>query len=178
MNFAYKIIFQDEITVRKDTERNDELINMKKAWETHEAGRSQKALKSRQKFLDSLQPKLEETAGQDSTGKSADGRPNDDNSIGSATTHTTGTGDQHQTVVQPSAPSKTTSSTAPKKSASSTGNKKGSNKDDSSKQVDHSTTPQDLHPPVPVIDEPLLYEPPETKPKIALPPLDVKSFMK
>ena len=33
---------------------------MKKAWETQEAGRAQKALQSREKFLESLQPKADE----------------------------------------------------------------------------------------------------------------------
>ena len=34
-------------------------MNMKKAWETQEAGRAQKALQSRQKFLESLQAKAD-----------------------------------------------------------------------------------------------------------------------
>lgn len=53
---------------KNDTERNEELINMKKAWETLVAGRTRKAMKTRQKFLESLQPKPEEPTA-DGSGK-------------------------------------------------------------------------------------------------------------
>ena len=41
--------------MKKDNERNEELMNLKKAWETVEAGRAQKAAETRQKFLDAFQ---------------------------------------------------------------------------------------------------------------------------
>ncbi len=38
--------------MKKDTEKEDLLKSMVQAWETQEPGRSKKAIKSRQKFLD------------------------------------------------------------------------------------------------------------------------------
>lgn len=40
--------------MKKDNERQEELMNMKKAWETVEAGRAQKAFENRQKYLESM----------------------------------------------------------------------------------------------------------------------------
>ena len=152
---------------------------MKRAWETHEAGRSQKAMKARQKFLDSLQPKSEDPIGSgsiDLTGKTVDGRQGEDTTLVPSTTNSAlNISDQLQAY--PSSKSVAAPATT-KKSASSTGNKKGTNKDDPTKQTEHSTTPQELIAPPPLIDEPLLYDPPPTKPKITLPPLDVKPFIK
>ena len=44
---------QDEIEVKKDTERQDEINAMKKAWEDAEPGRAAKALQSRLTYLNS-----------------------------------------------------------------------------------------------------------------------------
>ncbi|XP_028410021.1 androglobin-like isoform X2 [Dendronephthya gigantea] len=41
----------DDVDIKKDTERQDEIRAMKAAWETAEPGRAAKAYKSRQKFL-------------------------------------------------------------------------------------------------------------------------------
>jgi hypothetical protein len=51
------------LIIKNDNERNEELINMKKAWETFQAGRAEKAMQTRQKFLDSLQltPEINDT---------------------------------------------------------------------------------------------------------------------
>lgn len=162
----------DEITIKKDTERNEELINMKKAWENFDPGRAQKAMKSRQKFLESLQPKAEEPTATDGTGKPTDGRTGEDGT-------TTGAAAPAAPVpTEQIPPAKTAAApTATKKSASSTGNKKGG-KDDGTKQIEPAATPQELVPPVPVIDEPLLDEPPPSKPKVVLPPIDVTPFSK
>ena len=42
---------QDEIDIKKDTERADEIRAMKKAWEDAEPGRAAKALQSRLNYL-------------------------------------------------------------------------------------------------------------------------------
>ena len=161
---------QEELTIKKDTERSEELINMKKAWETYEAGRAQKAMKARQKFLDSLQPKPDEPPATDGTTKPAD------EAAASAASSTNVPAASEQ---QPPASKQAPAPAAPKKSASSTGNKKGAGKDDAAaKQAEQTATSQELIPPPPVIDEPLLDEPPPSKPKVLLPPLDVKPFIK
>ncbi|CAF4088818.1 unnamed protein product [Rotaria sp. Silwood2] len=165
----------DELTIKKDTERNEELINMKKAWETFEAGRAQKAMKARQKFLDSLQPKVEErptSSTLDGTTKRPESRTGEEPSNATPTT-ATATEQQHAAKQTPAATGSTT-----KKSASSTGNKKGVAKEDASKQAESTSAQQELTLPPPIVDEPLLDQPPPAKPKIILPPLDVKPFIK
>jgi hypothetical protein len=167
------------LTVKKDTERNEELINMKKAWETFESGRSQKAMKARQKFLDSLQPKVEERPSSgtiDGSTKRPESRAGEETTnagTGTAVPTTAATTEQQQVTKQTPA----AATTAAKKSAPSAASKKGAAKDDTSKQAELAATQQDLNPPVPV-DEPLLDEPPPSKPKIVLPPLDIKPFIK
>ncbi len=59
-NSFFFLLLQDELIIKKDNERNDELINMKKAWETFQIGRAEKAMQTRQRFLDSLQTKSNE----------------------------------------------------------------------------------------------------------------------
>ncbi|CAF1130028.1 unnamed protein product [Rotaria sp. Silwood1] len=168
----------DELTIKKDTERNEELINMKKAWETFEAGRAQKAMKARQKFLDSLQPKVEDHPSSgtlDGTTKRPESRAGEEPSTTTSATPSTvaATEQQHVAKQTPAAAGSTA-----KKSASSTGNKKGAAKEDASKQAELTAAQQELTLPPPVVDEPLLEQPPPAKPKIILPPLDVKSFVK
>ncbi|CAF1182417.1 unnamed protein product [Rotaria sordida] len=168
----------DELTIKKDTERNEELINMKKAWETFEAGRAQKAMKTRQKFLDSLQPKVEERPSSgtlDGTIKRPESRAGEEPSSTTTTISTTATATEQQQVAKQTSPA-----TGPttKKSASSAGNKKVAAKEDASKQVESISAQQELTLPQPVVDEPLLNQPPPAKPKIILPPLDVKPFIK
>ncbi|XP_068698412.1 androglobin-like isoform X1 [Montipora foliosa] len=58
----------DEIEVKKDTERQDEIKAMKQAWEAAEPGRAAKALQSRQKFLNEHMVKLEKDAIEEENG--------------------------------------------------------------------------------------------------------------
>ena len=53
VNLQAFAVFQDDIEVRKDTERADEIRAMKKAWEEAEPGRAAKALQSRLNYLQS-----------------------------------------------------------------------------------------------------------------------------
>ena len=152
---------------------------MKKAWETFEAGRSQKAMKARQKFLDSLQPKPEErptSSALDGTTKRSDSRVGDETS--NTATPTAGAATELQ---QPQHATKQTPATAApssKKSASGAGSKKSALKEDASKQAELAAAQHELSVPSPAVDEPLLDQPPPAKPKIILPPLDIKPFTK
>jgi hypothetical protein len=152
------------LTIRKDTERNDELMNIKKAWETCETGRAQKAMQTRQKFLDSVQPKVEEGVSSDTpedTSNQPEGRTDQE----TANPITPPVIDQQQQVV------KQTSST--KKGSSSS--KRGAAKDEAAK---HTESMPFFIPPQPQIDEPLLDEPPPpTKTKLSLPSVDIKPFL-
>ena len=140
--------------MKKDTERHEELMNMKKAWETLEAGRAQKAFETRQKFLESLQPKLD-----DETKESPENRTEE--SIVSTVS------DSPETTVS----SPLTS--AGKRLISSSTSKKGSIKNEMNKQSESPVTPS-----TPIaINEPLLNEPPPMKPKILLPPLDLQPYL-
>ena len=153
----YKSVEQDEITIKKDTERHDELMNIKKAWETLQAGRAEKAMRSRQKFLESIQVKFDNQPSSqisDNSETVTDNRPISSSVIEQQ---------QQEIVRQPS--------TVKKSSQSS---KKTQVKEDPPKQTE-------LIPIAPQrkssIDEPLLNESP-TKPKLTLPLLDVKPFLK
>ena len=153
------------MTIKKDSERHDELINMKKAWETFETGRAQKARMTRQKFLESLEPKVEDKPSVDTAdgvGKVADGHAGDEKS--------------HTTAEQTPGAKQNAAGTS-KKSTTSTGNKKETTKEDASKQAELAAAQHELIP-LPLVDEPLLDEPPPSKPKIILPPLDTKPFTK
>ncbi|UJR30270.1 hypothetical protein I4U23_017808 [Adineta vaga] len=170
----------DELTIKKDTERHEELINTKKAWETLETGRAQKAMQTRQKFLDSLQPKVEErplSATTDGTTKSPETQPSDKPSTTTAPSTVPPAAEQQPVAKQ--TPAATT-----KKGISSTGTKKGAAKDEATKQAELAAAAAaqqeaaPLVPPMPIVDEPLLDQPPPTKPKIILPPLDIKPFTK
>jgi hypothetical protein len=132
-------------------------------------------MQARQKFLDSLQPKVEErplSATTDTTTKQAESGAGDKKTNATAPS-TVALADQQPVTKQ--TPAGTT-----KKSVSSTGTKKGAAKDDAAKQAELAAAQQETAPPPPPppVDEPLLDEPPPTKPKIILPPLDVKPFMK
>jgi len=59
---------QEEIEVKKDTERQDEIKAMKQAWEAAEPGRAAKAQQSRQKFLNEHMVKVEKDAIEEETG--------------------------------------------------------------------------------------------------------------
>ncbi|CAF3652930.1 unnamed protein product [Rotaria sordida] len=154
----------DELTIKKDTERNEELMNIKKAWATFQVGRAKKAMETRQKFLDSLQSKVDEVSLYETIDDATNiSEIRTDEEV--STTINSSIIEQQQSV------NKQTSTT--KKSISST--KKESVKDEVSKQIELispslSSSSQ--------IDEPLLDEPPASKPKIILPPLDVKPFLK
>ena len=56
-------MFQDDIEVRKDTERADEIRAMKKAWEDAEPGRAAKALQSRLQYLNTHMIKVTSPTG-------------------------------------------------------------------------------------------------------------------
>lgn len=56
-------VFQEDIEVKRDTERADEIRSMKKAWEEAEPGRAAKALLSRQKYLASHMIKIDDDEG-------------------------------------------------------------------------------------------------------------------
>ncbi|XP_015772196.1 PREDICTED: androglobin-like [Acropora digitifera] len=58
----------EEIEVKKDTERQDEIKAMKQAWEAAEPGRAAKAHQSRQKFLNAHIVKLEKDANEEENG--------------------------------------------------------------------------------------------------------------
>lgn len=166
----------DEITVKKDTERFEELINMKKAWETVEAGRAQKAMNTRQKFLESLQPKPDERPSSGTTDnalKRSDSRTDGETSSATVAPSTAATTEQKEITKQAHA--------STKKSASSTGNKKSTAKDEAAKQAELAA--QELAQAAaaaaaPPVDEPLLDQPPPMKSKVVLPPIDVKPFLK
>ncbi|KAK3803170.1 hypothetical protein RRG08_067346 [Elysia crispata] len=75
----------EEIEVKKDTERADEIRAMKKAWEDAEPGRAAKAMQSRLKYLNShtirLQPSSEDTT-QSGTVTASMSASNDDQTQG------------------------------------------------------------------------------------------------
>lgn len=149
---------QEELVIKKDTERVDALMNMKNAWETHEAGRAQKAMATRQKFLDSALVKVEDqpaSAAAESTVDRLDVR----------------TPDETTSPIVPPVPL----ALKAKRSHSSVTGKRGSKKEEAAKLME----PQlQLLPPPPVVFEPLLHEPPSVKPKIQLLPLDLQPFLK
>ncbi|CAF4085833.1 unnamed protein product [Rotaria sp. Silwood2] len=153
----------DELTIKKDTERNEELMNIKKAWETLQVGRADKALETRQKFLDSLQSKVDEVSGFETT--------DDITNVSEIRTDEETTSTINSSIIEQQQMIKQTPTT--KRSSSLT--KKGSIKEEVSKQTELispslSSSPQ--------IDEPLLDEPPPRKPKIILTSLDLKPFLK
>lgn len=137
-------------------------MNMKRAWETMEAGRAEKAMETRQKFLDFLQTKTDES--------SSSGIVDDTTNVSEARTdeETTSTinsaAEQHPVTKQ---------STSTKKNPSSS--KKESAKDESAKQreLTGSFISSFSH-----IEEPLLDEPPMTKRKSTLPAIDLTPFVK
>ncbi|UJR16262.1 hypothetical protein I4U23_003169 [Adineta vaga] len=147
----------DEITIKKDTERHDELMNIKKAWETLQVGRAEKAMRSRQKFLESIHVKVDDHPSSQISDNSE--TVIDNRTISSPII------EQPEMVRQPSTMKKSSSSLS----------KKTSVKDDLLKQTELIPTvlPQVKSP----IDEPLLNESP-SKPKLTLPLLDVKPFLK
>ena len=51
---------QDEIDIKKDTERADEIRALKRAWEEAEPGRAAKAMAARQKYLTSHMVKIKD----------------------------------------------------------------------------------------------------------------------
>ena len=126
---------------------------MKKAWETFQAGRAEKAMRTRQKFLDSLhiQP-INETP----------------TTISDVPTSTEISSSTISSTTEPSSPVVRRVSSG-KKSASPT--KKGSIREETPK-------PMELTPLQVQIDESLFHEPPFSKPKINLPPLDLQPFIK
>ncbi|CAM2703017.1 unnamed protein product [Rotaria socialis] len=154
----------DELIIRKDTERKEKLMNMKRAWETLQAGRAENAMESRQRFLDSLQTKTDEVSSSEIT---------DDTTIVSEI-HTdeetnciiTSSTNESQQVIKQTSPTK--------KNVSST--KKGSAKDEISKQTElaESFTSSASQADESLLDEP----PPSIKFKAALPPLDLTPFLK
>ena len=125
-------------------------MNMKKAWETFQPGRAEKAMQSRQKFLDSLQIQ-----------QPINGTPTTPSDVSTLieTPHTNEPLPPPPPVVKPIS--------SRKKSPFST--KKGSVREEILKPMELtlSQTP---------IDEPLLHESPFPKPTILLPPLDLQSF--
>lgn len=140
--------------VKKDTERTEELINMKKAWETFQTGRAEKAMQTRQKFLDSLQIKIDDQLSPEITDEIIN-LPETRIDAEAPSTITSSVIEQQQVVKQ----------NPPRK-------KKVSVKEEPTKQIE-------LIPPQPQIDEPLLDEPPPpSKSKIILPSLDIKPFIK
>ncbi|CAF1269415.1 unnamed protein product [Adineta ricciae] len=145
----------DELTIKKDTERQDELMNIKKAWETLQAGRAEKAMKSRQKFLESLQLKVDDQPPSQLI-ENSESQPNN-GAISSPII------EQQETIRQ---------SLISKKSSVSS--KKTSAKEEPAKQVETMAQIKTSPPP---IDEPLLNESP-SKPKLILPLLNVKPFLK
>ena len=145
---------------------------MKKAWETFESGRAQKAMKSRQKFLESLQPKAEErppSGATDGTFKRSESRVDGE---GTAVAATPPTNEQQQ---QQPAPKQAPTAVSPKKSTSAAA-KKAAAKDEAAKQAELAAAQELI--PLPVADEPLLNQPPPSKPKVILPPIDTKPFIK
>lgn len=145
---------------------------MKKAWETYEAGRAQKAMKSRQKFLESLQPKAEErppSVAADGTIKRSESRVDGEGTTAAPTPPAIEQAQQQAASKPP------TTATSPKKSTSAAA-KKAAAKDEAAKQAELAAAQELI--PLPVADEPLLNQPPPSKPKIVLPPIDTKPFMK
>lgn len=132
-------------------------MNIKKAWETLQAGRAEKAMESRQKFFDSLQAKADDTT---NVSESCTEEETSSTIVSSSTSESL----PQQVTKRISITKKTSPST-----------KNGYAKDETTKQTElvsyySSSSPQ--------IDEPLLDEPPVTKPKLFLPPLDLKFFLK
>ncbi|CAF3372079.1 unnamed protein product [Rotaria sp. Silwood1] len=153
----------DELTIKKDTERNEELMNIKKAWETLQVGRAEKAMESRQKFLDSSQLKVDEVSLVETT--------DDTTNVSEIRTDEETTSTINSSILGQQQIIKQTPTT--KKSFLFM--KKGSVKEETMKKTELispslSSSPQ--------IDEPLLDEPPPSKPKIILTPLDLKPFLK
>ena len=54
---------EEEIEVKKDTDRQEEIRSLKRAWETAEPGRSAKAMIARSEFLKSHLIKTDSTLG-------------------------------------------------------------------------------------------------------------------
>ncbi|CAF2133241.1 unnamed protein product [Rotaria magnacalcarata] len=154
----------DELIIRKDTERKEKLMNMKKAWETLHAGRAENAMESRQRFLDSLQTKIYESSlseiTDDTTNVSEIRTDEETNCI------ITSSAIESQQVIK--------QTPATKKNVSPT--KKGSAKDEISKQTElaESFTSSASQANEALLDEP----PPSIKCKVALPPLDLTPFLK
>jgi hypothetical protein len=147
---------------------------MKKAWETFETGRAQKAMKARQKFFESLQPKVEDrpaSSAADGTLKRSDSRVDGDGTTPTAAHPAAATPElQQQTTKQtPAAP-------ATKKTTLAAASKKGAAKEEAAKQAELAAAQELI--PLPAVDEPLLDQPPPSKPKIILPPIDFKPFTK
>jgi hypothetical protein len=112
-------------------------------------------MQTRQRFLDSLQIKIDDHSLTDITDDSTNllEIPTDEEII---------------SVITPPIIEQQKQILSPKKNSLST--KKNSVKDEVPKQIEIPLSPQ--------IDEPLLDEPPPSKPKIILPPLDIKPFLK
>ena len=53
-------LIQDEVEIKRDTERQDEIRAMKQAWEAAEPGRAAKAQTAREKFLKEHMVKVEQ----------------------------------------------------------------------------------------------------------------------
>jgi hypothetical protein len=133
---------------------------MKKAWETFETGRAEKAMQTRQKFLDSLQIKFDDQPSPEITDEIIN--------LSESLTDTETIERIVPSIIEQQQVGKQILSR--KKSPSSI--KKGSVKDETFKQME-------FIPPQLQIDEPLLDEPPpSSKSKISLPPLDIKPFIK
>jgi hypothetical protein len=135
---------------------------MKKAWETLQTGRAEKAMQTRQKFLDSLQIKVDEQLSPEINDEIINISEIRTDSETSAPTTPLIIEQQQQVVKQ----------TPPRKKSPSSTKKESVVKDEiNSKKIE-------LIPPA-QIDELLLNEPPlSSKPKISLPPLDIKPFIK
>jgi hypothetical protein len=127
-------------------------MNIKKAWETLQAGRAEKAMKTRQKFLDSLQINIDD-------GQYLSDIHTDEETIDITTPPII---EQQQIIKQ-------------KSKNSSLRMKKGSVKDEISKQIELIPL---IIPSIPQINEPLLTEPPPRKSELTLPLLDIKPFLK
>ena len=122
-------------------------MSKKKAWETHEVGRAQKAKATRQRFLDSALVNVEDQPASDvaeSTVDRLDVRTPDE-------------------ATQPIAPPVTPAPKA-KRSHSTASTKRGSRKEEAAKLVEPQPVPPPPPPP-PVVFEPLLHVSPYVKPK-------------
>lgn len=145
--------------MKNDTERIEELINMKKAWETLQNGRAEKAMQTRQKFLDSLQIKIDDQPSPDITDEITNFSEIRTDSETSATI-TPPIIEPQQQVLKPILTRKKSPSSMKKASVI----------------IDETPKPIEVIPSEPFLDEP----PPSSssKSKISLPPLDMKPFMK